>query len=67
VDVGAVVDWELLENGPHLSTTETAMIFIAHGCALLECYGRLPPDLWRVVSQVLMALSLPDAGPKSTP
>jgi len=42
---GAHVDWDLLLES-WLSTTEKAVVHIAHGCAILERHGRgLPLEL----------------------
>jgi hypothetical protein len=42
---GAEVDWELLAES-WLSTTEKAVVHIAHGCAILERHGGgLPLEL----------------------
>lgn len=57
-DVGAQVDWDLLtSNDARLSSTETAALLIAHGCAILERHGGLPPRLRGVVVAVVDAVS----------
>ena len=50
---GADVDWDLLLEG-WLSTTEKAVVHIAHGCAILERHGGgLPVELrWQVQASV---------------
>jgi hypothetical protein len=48
-ETGADVDWDLLADG-WLSTTEKAVVLIAHGCAILERHGGgLPVELRRQV------------------
>jgi len=44
---GADVDWDLLASAESwLSTTEKAVVHIAHGCAILERHGGgLPSEL----------------------
>lgn len=43
---GVEVDWELLTSADApLSSTETAALLIARGCAILERHGGLPPHL----------------------
>jgi hypothetical protein len=52
---GANVDWDLLVSGESwLSTTEKAVVRIAHGCAILERHGGgLPLELrWQVRATV---------------
>lgn len=39
---GVMVDWEHLANEAPISSTEVAMVHIAHGCAILERHGGLP-------------------------
>ena len=57
-DVGAQVDWDLLtSNHAPLSSTETAALLIAHGCAILEGHGGLPHRLRGVVVAVVDAVS----------
>ena len=57
-DVGAQVDWDLLtSNDAPLSSTETAALLIAHGCAILERHGGLPHRLRDVVVAVVDAVS----------
>jgi hypothetical protein len=44
-ETGADVDWDVLLEG-WLSTTEKAVVHIAHGCAILERHGGgLPLEL----------------------
>jgi hypothetical protein len=52
-ETGADVDWDLLLEG-WLSTTEKAVVHIAHGCAILERHGGgLPVELrWQVQASV---------------
>ena len=52
-ETGADVDWDLLLEG-WLSTTEKAVVHIAHGCAILERHeGGLPVELrWQVRAAV---------------
>ena len=52
-ETGADVDWDLLLEG-WLSTTEKAVVHIAHGCAILERHGGgLPVELrWQVRATV---------------
>jgi hypothetical protein len=52
-ETGADVDWDLLLEG-WLSTTEKAVVHIAHGCAILERRGGgLPVELrWQVQASV---------------
>jgi hypothetical protein len=54
-ETGANVDWDLLVSGESwLSTTEKAVVRIAHGCAILERHGGgLPLELrWQVRATV---------------
>lgn len=37
-EFGAEVDWEMLESS-YLSTTETGVVMVAHGCYVLERFG----------------------------
>ncbi len=48
-ETGADVDWDLLADG-YLSTSEKAVVHIAHGCAILERHGGgFPVELrWQV-------------------
>ena len=56
--VGVQVDWDLLtSNDARLSSTETAALLIAHGCAILERHGGLPHRLPGVVVAVVDAVS----------
>lgn len=50
---GADVDWELLAAS-YLSTSQKAVVHIAHGCAMLERHGGgLAPELrWQVRATV---------------
>ena len=52
-ETGADVDWDLLADG-YLSTSEKAVVHIAHGCAILERHGGgLPTELrWQVRAAV---------------
>jgi hypothetical protein len=52
-ETGADVDWDLLGDG-YLSTSEKAVVHIAHGCAILERNGGgLPVELrWQVRAAV---------------
>ena len=53
-EVGAEVDWgRLTAPDAPLSSTETAALLIAHGCAILERHGGLPPHLRGVVLAVV--------------
>ena len=57
-DVGAAVDWDLLTSSDApLSSTETAALLIAEGCAILERHGGLPHRLRGVVVAVVDAVS----------
>lgn len=38
---GATVDWDHMANEAPISSTEVAMVHIAHGCAILERHGGL--------------------------
>ena len=54
-ETGADVDWDLLASAESwLSTTEKAVVHIAHGCAILERHGGgLPVELrWQVQAAV---------------
>ena len=43
---GAEVDWDLLTSpDAPVSSTQRAALLVAHGCAILERHGGLPPDL----------------------
>jgi len=52
-ETGADVDWDLLAES-WLSTSEKAVVHIAHGCAILERHGGgLPVELrWQVRAAV---------------
>ena len=52
-ETGADVDWNELADG-YLSTSEKAVVHIAHGCAILERRGGgLPVELrWQVQASV---------------
>jgi len=57
-DVGAEVDWDLLTSfDAPLSSTGTGALLIAHGCAIVEGHGGLPPRLRGVVGAVVDAVS----------
>ena len=52
-ETGADVDWDLLADG-YLSTSEKAVVHIAHRCSVLERHGGgLPVELrWQVQAAV---------------
>ena len=52
-ETGADVDWDLVADG-YLSTTEKAVVHIAHGCAIPERHGGgVPVELrWQVRAAV---------------
>lgn len=55
---GAEVDWDLLTSSDApVSSTETGALLIAHGCAILERHGGLPPRLKGAVAAVVEAVS----------
>lgn len=55
---GAEVDWEALTSiDAPVSSTERAALLIAHGCAILERHGGLPPRLKGAVAAVVEAVS----------
>lgn len=53
---GAWVDWDLLA-GSYLSTTERAVLLIAHGCSTLERRGGTPPRVARLVVDAVEAVA----------
>jgi hypothetical protein len=55
---GALIDWEALA-GSYLSSAEVAVVHIAHGCAIAERHGGLPPAAVQPVRQALEALTGP--------
>jgi hypothetical protein len=57
-ELGAWVDWEALA-GSYLSSTEVAVVHIAHGCAIAERHRGLPPATVQTVRQTLEALTGP--------
>jgi hypothetical protein len=68
-DKGAWVDWDSLA-GSYLSSTEIAVIHIAHGCSIAERHGGLPPAAMRPVREAIGRLArchAPSRGPRSGP
>jgi hypothetical protein len=55
-DHGAHVDWDRLTSGK-LSSTETATVRVAQGCATLERAGGAPPELAGVIVAVVTAVA----------
>ena len=53
---GAWADWEALTHS-WLSSTEKAIVHIAHGCAILERHGGPPPRLNNVLRDTVAAVS----------
>jgi hypothetical protein len=56
-ETGAWVNWTQLTNQSWLSSTEIAVVHIAHGCAIAERHGGLGPGLRQVVIQTVTAVS----------
>jgi hypothetical protein len=68
-DQGAWVDWDALSRS-YLSSTEIAVIHIAHGCSIAERHGGLPPATVLPVHQAIRELTgvhAPSRWPRSTP
>ena len=72
-DQGAWVDWDALSCS-YLSSTEIAVVHIAHGCSIAERHGGLPPATVLPVHQAIGELTgghapsrWPGAGPPSPP
>jgi hypothetical protein len=68
-DQGAWVDWYAL-TGSYLSSTEIAVIHIAHGCSIAERHGGLPPATVLPVHQAICELTgghAPSRRPRSAP
>jgi hypothetical protein len=68
-DQGVWVDWDAL-IGSYLSSTEIAVIHIAHGCFIAERHGGLPPATVLPVRQAigqLTAGAAPSRWPRSGP
>jgi hypothetical protein len=55
-DQGAWVDWDALSRS-YLSSTEIAVIHIAHGCSIAERHGGLPPATVLPVRQAIGELT----------
>jgi hypothetical protein len=55
-DQGAWVDWDALSR-TYLSSTEIAVIHIAHGCSIAERHGGLPPATVLPVHQAICELT----------
>ena len=53
---GAWVDWDALSRS-YLSSTEIAVVHIAHGCSIAERHGGLPPATVLPVHQAICALT----------
>jgi hypothetical protein len=55
---GADVDWEALTSPEaKVSSTEHAVLLIAHGCSIIERHGGLPPRLRGTVAAIVEAVS----------
>lgn len=55
---GAEVDWDALTSiDAKVSSTERAVLLIAHGCSILERHGGLPPRLRNTVAAAVEAVS----------
>jgi hypothetical protein len=72
-DQGAWVDWDALCRS-YLSSTEIAVVHIAHGCSIAERQGGLPPATVLPVKQAICELTgghapsrWPRFGPPSRP
>ena len=68
-DQGAWVDWDALSRS-YLSSTEIAVIHIAHGCSIAERHGGLPPATVLPVHQAFRELAgdhAPSRWPRSSP
>jgi hypothetical protein len=55
-DQGAWVDWDALSCS-YLSSTEIAVVHIAHGCSIAERHGGLPPATVVPVHQAICELT----------